>query len=182
MREEGAKTMSRARAWSSDPYPLPKESCISSSAVEKMLKDIKTSALTKNWIRSLRQVARCRDGINSCFSLPVLIWTFAQHRIWNCCNRCQPWTIALTRVFGMSVSWLLLHSVLLIAVVSILESAWWFLFLYSYPLERDSTWAAISTTARVLLESFFSLWIMSAKCTIAIVNHVWCSLHFYCVI
>ncbi|KAH9566869.1 hypothetical protein CY35_04G152500 [Sphagnum magellanicum] len=82
------------------------------------------------------------------------------------------YTIALTRVFGMSVSWLLLHSVLLIAVVSVLESAWWFLFLYLYPLVRDSTWAAMSTTARALLESFFSLGIMLAKCTIAIVNHV----------
>jgi hypothetical protein len=29
-----------------------------------------------------------------------------------------------------------------------------------------------------LLESFFPLGIMLAKCTIAIVNHVWCSLHF----
>ncbi|CAM6011150.1 unnamed protein product, partial [Sphagnum balticum] len=47
---------------------------------------------------------------------------------------CQPWTIALTRVFGMTVSWFLLHSVPHIAVVSVLESAWWFLFLYSYPL------------------------------------------------
>jgi hypothetical protein len=42
-----------------------------------MLKDIKTSALTKNRIRSLQQVARCRDGINFCFNLLVLISTFA---------------------------------------------------------------------------------------------------------
>ncbi|CAK9212353.1 unnamed protein product [Sphagnum troendelagicum] len=47
---------------------------------------------------------------------------------------CQPWTIALTGVIGISASWLLLHSIVLTAVVSVLVSAWWFLFLYSYPL------------------------------------------------
>lgn len=46
---------------------------------------------------------------------------------------CQPWTITLTGVLIISFSWLILHSALATAVVATLISAWWYLFLYSYP-------------------------------------------------
>ncbi|GMN48808.1 hypothetical protein TIFTF001_017981 [Ficus carica] len=46
---------------------------------------------------------------------------------------CQPWTIALTGVSAIALSWLILHSVLATTVVSLLICAWWYLFLYSYP-------------------------------------------------
>ncbi|KAL2320962.1 hypothetical protein Fmac_029931 [Flemingia macrophylla] len=46
---------------------------------------------------------------------------------------CQPWTIALTGVSVMAISWLILHSVIVTSLVSSLICAWWFIFLYSYP-------------------------------------------------
>ncbi|RDX80631.1 hypothetical protein CR513_38801, partial [Mucuna pruriens] len=46
---------------------------------------------------------------------------------------CQPWTIALTGVSIIAVSWFILHSLLLTSLVSSLICAWWYIFLYSYP-------------------------------------------------
>ncbi|EXB39382.1 hypothetical protein L484_025078 [Morus notabilis] len=46
---------------------------------------------------------------------------------------CQPWTITLTGVSAIALSWLILHSVLVTTVVSLLMCAWWYIFLYSYP-------------------------------------------------
>ncbi|XP_020213516.1 uncharacterized protein LOC109797791 [Cajanus cajan] len=46
---------------------------------------------------------------------------------------CQPWTIALTGVSVIAISWLILHSVLVTSLVSSLICAWWYIFLYSYP-------------------------------------------------
>ncbi|PON55257.1 spindle pole body-associated protein [Parasponia andersonii] len=46
---------------------------------------------------------------------------------------CQPWTITLTGVSAIACSWLILHSVMVTAVVSLLICAWWYIFLYSYP-------------------------------------------------
>nr|GMD12133.1 spindle pole body-associated protein [Ipomoea batatas] len=46
---------------------------------------------------------------------------------------CQPWTIALTGIVAIAASWLILQSLALTAVVVALISAWWYIFLYSYP-------------------------------------------------
>ncbi|KAL1825950.1 uncharacterized protein LOC108215001 [Daucus carota subsp. sativus] len=46
---------------------------------------------------------------------------------------CQPWTITLTGVLAISCSWLVLHSVVITGLVLSLISAWWYIFLYSYP-------------------------------------------------
>ncbi|CAN1176845.1 hypothetical protein LINPERPRIM_LOCUS3825 [Linum perenne] len=51
---------------------------------------------------------------------------------------CQPWTIALTGVLMISGSWLVLQSVVITAIVVLLVSAWWYIFLYSYPKEYSS--------------------------------------------
>ncbi|KAI4301245.1 hypothetical protein L6164_034541 [Bauhinia variegata] len=46
---------------------------------------------------------------------------------------CQPWTITLTGVSIIGISWLVLHSVVITSVVLLLVCAWWYIFLYSYP-------------------------------------------------
>ncbi|MED6106806.1 hypothetical protein PIB30_007833 [Stylosanthes scabra] len=46
---------------------------------------------------------------------------------------CQPWTITLTGVSVIGISWLISHSVVITSLVSSLILAWWFIFLYSYP-------------------------------------------------
>ncbi|RZC48875.1 hypothetical protein C5167_017303 [Papaver somniferum] len=51
---------------------------------------------------------------------------------------CQPWTITLTGVSAIGGSWIILHSVIISAVVVFLISAWWYIFLYSYPKEYSS--------------------------------------------
>jgi hypothetical protein len=75
---------------------------------------------------------------------------------------CQPWTIALTGVIGISASWLLLHSIVLTAVVSVLVSAWWFLFLYSYPLV-SYYYSTCHVHTGSFQESFYSVNIALAK-------------------
>lgn len=51
-----------------------------------------------------------------------------------CYRRCQPWTIVLTGVTGISLSWLVIKSTLVTGIVTALVAAWWYLFLYTYPL------------------------------------------------
>ncbi|KAL1225112.1 hypothetical protein V5N11_033526 [Cardamine amara subsp. amara] len=46
---------------------------------------------------------------------------------------CQPWTITLTGVSIVACSWAILHSVLVSSLAVGLISAWWYIFLYSYP-------------------------------------------------
>ncbi|CAH9112385.1 unnamed protein product [Cuscuta europaea] len=46
---------------------------------------------------------------------------------------CQPWTIVVTGILAITASWIVLHSGLVTAVVITLISAWWYIFLYSYP-------------------------------------------------
>ncbi|KAJ4968532.1 hypothetical protein NE237_015233 [Protea cynaroides] len=46
---------------------------------------------------------------------------------------CQPWTILLTGASVIALSWVILHSVVLTAVVLSLICAWWYIFLYAYP-------------------------------------------------
>jgi len=47
--------------------------------------------------------------------------------------RCQPWTITLTGVSVISISWLIFNSIFLTSAISLLILAWWYIFLYSYP-------------------------------------------------
>ncbi|CAL0310348.1 unnamed protein product [Lupinus luteus] len=46
---------------------------------------------------------------------------------------CQPWTITLTGVSLITITWFILKSVLVTSLISLLIAAWWFIFLYSYP-------------------------------------------------
>ncbi|OIW05010.1 hypothetical protein TanjilG_06422 [Lupinus angustifolius] len=46
---------------------------------------------------------------------------------------CQPWTITLTGVSIIAITWFILKSVLVTSLISLLIGAWWFIFLYSYP-------------------------------------------------
>lgn len=46
---------------------------------------------------------------------------------------CQPWTIVLTGLVAVLVSWLALKSLFVTAIVTSVIGLWWFLFLYSYP-------------------------------------------------
>ncbi|KAJ4815239.1 spindle pole body-associated protein [Rhynchospora pubera] len=46
---------------------------------------------------------------------------------------CQPWTILLTGVTVIVCSWLIFHSIVLSSGAFALISAWWYIFLYSYP-------------------------------------------------
>ncbi|CAI8614222.1 unnamed protein product [Vicia faba] len=46
---------------------------------------------------------------------------------------CQPWTIALTGVSIVAISWLVFQSVVVTSAISLLIFAWWYIFLYSYP-------------------------------------------------
>ncbi|XP_058748740.1 uncharacterized protein LOC131621715 [Vicia villosa] len=46
---------------------------------------------------------------------------------------CQPWTIALTGVSIVAISWLIFQSVVVTSAISLLIFAWWYIFLYSYP-------------------------------------------------
>ncbi|NP_001337901.1 hypothetical protein Zm00014a_003139 [Zea mays] len=46
---------------------------------------------------------------------------------------CQPWTILLTGTGAVACSWVLIQSVVITAGVSFVISAWWYIFLYSYP-------------------------------------------------
>ncbi|KAK7336765.1 hypothetical protein VNO77_17312 [Canavalia gladiata] len=46
---------------------------------------------------------------------------------------CQPWTITLTGLSIIALSWLILQSLIVTFLVSLLISAWWYIFLYSYP-------------------------------------------------
>ena len=48
---------------------------------------------------------------------------------------CQPWSIVLTGITGISGSWFLLHYVWVTAIISALVLAWWTLFLVIYPKE-----------------------------------------------
>ncbi|KAK8938097.1 hypothetical protein KSP40_PGU009684 [Platanthera guangdongensis] len=46
---------------------------------------------------------------------------------------CQPWTILLGGMIVIASSWIWLQSIVISTVVSCLISAWWCIFLYSYP-------------------------------------------------
>ncbi|KAK7285333.1 hypothetical protein RJT34_20101 [Clitoria ternatea] len=46
---------------------------------------------------------------------------------------CQPWTITLTGVSLIAISWLIFNSLLVTSLVSSLICAWWYIFLYAYP-------------------------------------------------
>ncbi|CAH8301321.1 unnamed protein product [Eruca vesicaria subsp. sativa] len=46
---------------------------------------------------------------------------------------CQPWTIVVTGLSVVACSWGILHSVLASSLAVGLISAWWYIFLYSYP-------------------------------------------------
>ncbi|KAE9621944.1 hypothetical protein Lal_00032958 [Lupinus albus] len=46
---------------------------------------------------------------------------------------CQPWSISLTGVSVIAISWFILKSLLLTSFISLLIGAWWYIFLYSYP-------------------------------------------------
>lgn len=46
---------------------------------------------------------------------------------------CQPWTILVTGASVSGVSWAVLRSIPVTAIVSSLIFAWWFIFLVSYP-------------------------------------------------
>eukprot|EP00250_Pteridium_aquilinum_P001774 c1198_g1_i1 orf=331-867(-) len=46
---------------------------------------------------------------------------------------CQPWTIVLTGCVAVLMSWLTVHSVMVTALVTAAISAWWYIFLFSYP-------------------------------------------------
>jgi hypothetical protein len=48
--------------------------------------------------------------------------------------RCQPWTIVLTGVTGISLSWLVIKSTIVTGMVTVLVTAWWYVFLYTYPV------------------------------------------------
>ncbi|KAG0589854.1 hypothetical protein M758_1G051300 [Ceratodon purpureus] len=47
---------------------------------------------------------------------------------------CQPWTIVLTGVIGVSLSWLVIKSAIVTGIVTVLVAGWWYVFLYTYPL------------------------------------------------
>lgn len=47
---------------------------------------------------------------------------------------CQPWTIVLTGVTGISLSWLVIKSTIVTGMVTVLVTAWWYVFLYTYPV------------------------------------------------
>jgi hypothetical protein len=46
---------------------------------------------------------------------------------------CQPWSILLTGVLLISVSWLLCHKIWITVVVAFPVLAWWFYFLLLWP-------------------------------------------------
>lgn len=46
---------------------------------------------------------------------------------------CQPWSIILTGLTIIAVSWLILHSVWLTVAISLPIVAWWVYFLILYP-------------------------------------------------
>ncbi|WJX78839.1 hypothetical protein P8452_62022 [Trifolium repens] len=46
---------------------------------------------------------------------------------------CQPWTITLTGVSIVAISWFIFHSIIVTSAISLLIFAWWYIFLYSYP-------------------------------------------------
>lgn len=47
---------------------------------------------------------------------------------------CQPWSIVLTGVTGVSLSWLAIKSTIVTGVVTVLVAGWWYVFLYTYPM------------------------------------------------
>lgn len=53
-----------------------------------------------------------------------LAWLFILSRI---LFMCQPWTIALTGVSIIAISWLFLHSVIITSLISSLICAWWYI-------------------------------------------------------
>jgi hypothetical protein len=46
---------------------------------------------------------------------------------------CQPWSILLTGMIGITTTWLLWHTIWLSIVVAIPISIWWVYFLLIYP-------------------------------------------------
>ncbi|MCO5581684.1 hypothetical protein L7F22_035573 [Adiantum nelumboides] len=58
-----------------------------------------------------------------------------QGPIWDATGKfwCQPWTIVLTGFIAVLISWFALHSIIATALVTAAISAWWYIFLYSYP-------------------------------------------------
>ncbi len=61
-------------------------------------------------------------------SLPDSMW---QIKPWWC----QPWTIVLTGVIAVGLSWLLLHRLWITLPVGLVISAWWVLFLGVVPAQ-----------------------------------------------
>ena len=46
---------------------------------------------------------------------------------------CQPWSIILTGLVTITVSWWLLHNLIITLILSIMISIWWVYFLVLYP-------------------------------------------------
>ncbi len=46
---------------------------------------------------------------------------------------CQPWSIILTGLVIITVSWWLLHNLIITIILSIMISIWWAYFLVFYP-------------------------------------------------
>lgn len=59
---------------------------------------------------------------------------------------CQPWSIILTGITLMVLSWLILHNIWLSTAVALLIVAWWVYFLVIYPRAFAEYIAAQQTT------------------------------------
>lgn len=59
---------------------------------------------------------------------------------------CQPWSIILTGITVVAVSWLILHSIWVTVAVSLPIIAWWVYFLLIYPKAFAEYIAAQQTT------------------------------------
>jgi hypothetical protein len=65
-------------------------------------------------------------------SSPPSIW---QSKPWWC----QPWTIVLTGLLAISMSWLVLHKLWFTALIGFVVLVWWWLFLVLVPgLDRQA--------------------------------------------
>ncbi|GAB4841591.1 hypothetical protein Ancab_022305 [Ancistrocladus abbreviatus] len=80
---------------------------------------------------------------------------------------CQPWTIILTGASMIACSWVILQSVIVTTIVLCLISAWWYIFLYSYPKAYSEMIAERRRKVTNGLEDTFGLQRMTSEMDLA---------------
>jgi hypothetical protein len=90
----------------------------------------RTSSHVAIFSPNIISLALCEEDNLSSINLASMLKSYNQDNYIFPFFRCQPWTILLTGAVAFACIWVLIQSVVIIAEVSFVICAWWYIFLY----------------------------------------------------